>query len=93
MVCMVFAEARLPVDSHKHNCMAYPQISINYNGHKTAVTMLPDSRFLVQITTQPYYLRRENIEDNTPKWVEDETNRETHLARELGKLIEAEMGQ
>lgn len=72
--------------------MAHPQISIQYNGHKTAVTMLPNSRFLVQITAQPYYIRNENFGEATNKWVEDETNRETHLATELGRLIEVEMG-
>ncbi len=86
----------LPIDTRltyviNQNEMEHPQISINYNGHKTAVTVLPNSRFLVQITTNPYYIRVDNFEDDSQRWVEEETNRETRLAKEIGKLIEEEM--
>lgn len=65
-----------------------PQISISYNGRKTAVTCLPDNTFLVQITSKPYYIRMLNSEDGLCRWVEVETDRTTPLASEIGGIIE-----
>ena len=67
--------------------MRNPQISINYNGHRTAVTCLEDNIFYVQITPTPYRIQRRLHDDGTDVWIEIESNRETMLSKNLGHLI------
>ena len=67
--------------------MNNPQISINYNGHRTAVTCLANNIFRVQITTRPYHIQRKLKDDGTEFWVEVESDRETWLSKDLGQLI------
>ena len=68
--------------------MNNPQISISYNGHRTAVTCMEDNTFMVQITSHPYLIQHIKKEDGTGYWIEVESNRETPLSTIIGSLIE-----
>lgn len=63
------------------------QIEINYNGHKTAVTCLPNDEYYIQITNSPYVIKRMPQPDGSATWIEVEQNRETELSENIGNLI------
>lgn len=67
--------------------MNNPQVTISYNGHRTAVTCLSDNIYLVQISPCPYHIQYKTRADGTGYWVEVEDHRETSLANDIGRLI------
>lgn len=67
------------------------QISISYNGHKTSVTCLANNVYMVQITSRPFYIKKQVEDDAVVKWLEVETDRETNLSKELGQLISKQL--
>lgn len=62
------------------------QFSILYNGHPVAVTALKDDTYMVQITYKPIHIQVKKDKEEK-KWVEAETQQETYLSVQLGKLI------
>jgi hypothetical protein len=61
--------------------------TLNYNGRKTECRSLGDHSFMVQITYKPVYLSWHLDDDGIEHWIEKESNKETSLSQELGKLI------
>ena len=49
--------------------------------------MREGSTFMVQITYKPVYLELQTDSDGIDHWIETETNQESELAKELGRLI------
>ncbi len=73
--------------------MSNQQLTISYNGHKTAVTCVGNNTYLIQITSSPYYVQFVSNDDGTPKWIEVSTGMQTPLSKELGELIEDQLTQ
>ena len=66
--------------------MSKQDFTIQYNGRR-ADCMQDGSKFMVQITYKPVYLELQTDSDGVDHWIETETNQESELAKELGKLI------
>lgn len=62
--------------------------TIYYNGKNVSVTSLDDNTFMFQITYKPVYVKRMTDDKGNKVWCDLETNRETMLSKEIGKLIE-----
>lgn len=67
--------------------MSNPQFSVLYNGHPVAITILADDLYLVQVTYKPLQIQLQKNNDGTEKWIEVDTQQETFLTCEIGKLI------
>lgn len=67
--------------------MNNPQFSVLYNGHPVAVTILDGELYMVQVTYKPMQIQLKKNFDGSANWVEVETQQETYLTREIGKLI------
>lgn len=70
--------------------MNNPQISISYNGHKTAVTCMEDNIYMVQITSHPYLIQHIENGDGLGFWIEVESKRTTLLSTTIGDLIKGQ---
>ena len=66
--------------------MSKQDFTIQYNGRR-ADCMQDGSKFMVQITYKPVYLELHTDSDGVDHWIETETNQESGLAKELGRLI------
>ena len=66
------------------------QFSVSYNGHPVAITILDDDKYLVQVTYKPIVIQSQEI-NGRHQWVDVESQLETYVSREIGKLIEAHM--
>ena len=65
------------------------QFSVVYNGHPVAVTVLDDNKYMVQVSYKPLNIQLVKNNENEERWVEVDTQQETYLTREVGKLIES----
>ena len=66
--------------------MSKEDFTIQYNGRR-ADCMRDGSHFMVQITYKPVYLELKTDNNGVDHWIETETNKESELAKELGRLI------
>lgn len=64
------------------------QFSVSYNGHPVAITVLDDDQYLVQVTYKPIIIKCQGT-NGGHQWVDVESQLETYVSREIGKLIEA----
>ena len=71
--------------------MSNQQFSIFFNGPPVAVTVLENNTFMAQITYKPVYIQLKNNSKGEEQWVDQETQQETYLSKELGKLIAAHL--
>lgn len=67
--------------------MSNPQFSVSYNGHPTAVTVLGDGTYIVQVSYKPLHIQSKKNNDGTESWIEVESRQETFVTREVGRLI------
>jgi hypothetical protein len=67
--------------------MSDKEFSILFNGHPVAVTALNDDTYMVQVTYKPVNIQLKHDSLGVERWVEVETQQETYLSAELGKLI------
>ena len=64
------------------------QFSVSYDGRPVAITALDDEKYLVQVTYKPIIIQYKEIHGH-PQWVDVESQLETYVSREIGKLIQA----
>ena len=62
--------------------------TIYYNGKNVSVSALDNDIFMFQVTYKQVYLKRIINDNGEEVWCDLETNRETMLSKEIGKLIE-----
>ncbi len=67
--------------------MNNPQFSVPYNGHPVAVTILDNDIYMVQVTYKPLKVQFKKNDDGTENWIELESQQETFLTNEIGRLI------
>ncbi|WP_018614538.1 hypothetical protein [Segetibacter koreensis] len=67
--------------------MNNPQFTVLYNGHPVAVTKLDNDTYIVQATYKPQQIQLKKNSDGSEKWVEVETQLQTFLTNEMGRLI------
>ena len=67
--------------------MSNPQFSVVFNGHPVSVTALENETFMAQVTYKPVTIQLKNNNDGQEQWVDMETQQETYVSAELGKLI------
>ena len=70
--------------------MSNYQFSVLYNGHPVSVSALENDTYLLQVTYKPISIQLKTI-DGQEKWVDTESQQETYVTRELGKLIAAHL--
>ncbi|GEO11148.1 hypothetical protein [Segetibacter aerophilus] len=71
--------------------MSNHQFSILFNGHPVSVTALDNDSYLVQVTYKPVTIQLKKTSDGREHWLDQETQQETYVSRELGKLITAHL--
>lgn len=67
--------------------MSNAQFSVLYNGHPVEVTVLNNDTYMIQVTYKPVSIRLQNNDAGEERWVDVETQQETYMTRELGRLI------
>ena len=67
--------------------MNNPQFSVSYNGHPVAVTILDNDTYIVQVTYKPVQIERKKDTYGGEKWVESDSQLETYVTNEVGRLI------
>jgi hypothetical protein len=67
------------------------QFSVLFNGHPVAVTALDNDSYMVQVTYKPVTIQLKKNSDGQEHWVDQETQLETFVSSELGKLITAHL--
>lgn len=70
--------------------MSNHQFSVLFNGHPVSVTGLENDTYMVQVTYKPLCIQLKNGEGEEI-WVDTETQQETYVSSELGKLITAHL--
>lgn len=63
------------------------QFVVQYNGHPVEVTALDNETYRVQVTYKPLNIRLQKNNEGQEHWVEAETQQESYVSREVGKLI------
>jgi hypothetical protein len=63
------------------------QFSVLYNGHPVAVTVLDNDVYMVQVTYKPLSIQLKTNDKGEENWIDVETQQETYVSQELGKLI------
>ncbi len=63
--------------------------TVYYNGKNVSVTVLDDNTFMFQVTYKPVYIKLMTDSNGQKIWHDLETNQETMLSKEIGKLIES----
>lgn len=71
--------------------MSTRHFSISFNGHPAAVTSLENDTYMVQITYKPIHIQLKHDSQGKEQWIDLETQQETYLSAELGKLITAHL--
>ena len=66
------------------------QFEVFYNGHPVAITPLENDSFIAQITYKPVYLQLRSKEGRE-QWIDVETQQETFITAEIGRLIAAHL--
>ncbi len=61
--------------------------TVYYNGKKVSVTALPDNAFMFQVSYKPVYVKLVTNSNGEKTWCDQEMNKETMLAKEIGELI------
>ena len=67
--------------------MNNPQFSVSYNGHPVAITVIDADTYIAQVTYKPMHLQLKKNNDGTKKWIDVDSQQETYVTSELGKLI------
>lgn len=70
--------------------MSNQQFTVSFNGHPVAVTALENDVYLAQVTYKPVKIQLKN-NHGQEQWLDLESQQETHVSRELGKLIAAHL--
>jgi hypothetical protein len=67
--------------------MINQQLIVSNNGKDIAITCLGNDAYFLQISYKPLKIQRRMDGEGSEKWIDIESNLETPLAKEMGRLI------
>ena len=71
--------------------MSNLQFPVLYNGRPVEITAVGEEIFLVQISYKPLRIQRMISDEGNEYWIEVDSNRESLLSKEIGKLISGQL--
>ena len=71
--------------------MSNYQFTVLLNGHPVSVTALDNDSYMAQVTYKPVTIQLTKTSNGEERWIDMETQQETYLSTELGKIITAHL--